>query len=590
MAELPRYQRPGVLLQEMPNFDRANTREALRGAGILNDNLNQLSQWALGRSEVEAKERGEQYGAENPVSMEQLKDGTASLAPKGSVYGETARKLQIDGLVTDLSIESDRRLNDLKGRVENGSTDIVGAVAEMKDIQDGYSTALGKLEPVAERKLRAHVATTQNSALQVMQTAALKRERENRKVSIDQWVDVDARNLMRDHIEAGDTVDPNTGQKITPTMRIKTLEMTLRGALAGVGDDAFAREASKRFMEAAKEERLNALVKVAGDPDFARTPDGKFDPIGAVNRVDKGDFGRHTSVYKDMAVEEQAKVRLALRGAAADRYTADQHGIAEQKRTDTLQVNKLVTEYPTAKPGRRREIEGQLTQLSVRSDAISGQGINALKKSLKEGDGTGKANEAGETRMRLDILAGRIKTPEQVWETGLRYGVTPKQVNEVLGFYVARENREEGQADKRLRAAAGLVPGQTNVAPKRADAYISMTREAEVQYQGALATHNQDPKKNPAPDRAVIAEEIVKRRQESPHAKAVENGLKSLNDTYGTNAPKYKTGITFDENTNKDEARAAMERAKVPKPIIDSAIRQLEDVEQRQRQLNSLRN
>jgi len=590
MAELPRYRRPGVLLAEFPRSDPVHIKEATRGSLQLNESLNRLSSWAYEQAAKEAHAAGEQYGAENPVTPQQLLDGTASLAQRGSIYGEAARGIQLDALTTDVEIEAQGRLSDIKGRAEAGELDAIGAMSEIKDVQDGYAEALRKVDPKASNKFRARVATAGNSLLLSIQETAAKRAIERNKLNVDNWIDTVAGDQVSPAIEAGDTVDPESGQRVTPADRLKLLRRTLVEATTAIGDPEYARGARKRFDDIVEKAQVDALVKVAGSPDFARTPDGRFDGVGAVARADKGDFGRHTSVYAAMPSDQQAKVRLAIRQASADRYTAGQHEAAELKKADELKVNQLVIEYPAAPPARKRQIESALQAISTTTGAITGAGINHLKESVKpKGDGTVKPNEVGETRLRMDIASGKIRTPEQYWDTAQRYGVSPKQVNEVFSFFITRQNRGEQQADSRLRTAAGIAPGMINPSSGRADAYISLTRQLDTEYSKALKAHQEDPKVNPAPDREGLAEELVRRRQESPKQKAIDATLKGLNDQWGTAGTAKKTGVTFTEDMDVNEVRQALTKQGIPKSNIESIIRSLQSVEAQRRQLNDLR-
>jgi hypothetical protein len=594
MAEpLPRYRKAGVLLADMPRLDFGDRREAARSLSTLDERLGQLSQWALGEATDRAKAEGLQYGAENPVTVQQLNDGTAFFQPRHTVFGDAARSAQVASLTSDIELESQQRINELKVGVERGNVDMTTARNELQALLDGSGKALAGIDPKASLKLRATLGATANSAYLAMTQSFIKRETENRKIAVDGWLRDHVAEQVRAHVQAGDTVDPDGGKVVTADDRINaTLRSTLVSQLVNIGDDVYARQARTEFEKIVKDARIDALVKVASDPAFARDRDGKFDPLGAVVRLDKGDFGAYTGMYRAMPADDQAKVRTALRAAAADRWTAQEHVRAEVKRESTLEVNGLVREFATANPARSREIAARLGTISVTTDAISGAAINALIKEKKEGAGSGKgdASEVAETKLRLDIINGRIRTPELLWAKGLEYGAKPKQINEVLSFFVGRQNRAETEADRRLRTAAGLAPGVLNPAAGRADAYISMTRQLDEQVRLQTEAHRADPAKHPAPDREALAETIVKKRQESPILRGIENQVKSLNDQYGTAGLRKKTGITFDEDTDVSDARKALGQVGVSKAEIENVVKELQAIQQRRRQLNQLRN
>src|SRR5687767_14259102 len=92
---LARYRKAGVLLADIPRLDLADHRESARSLGTLDERLSQLSQWALGEAVERAKREGLQYGAENPVTIQQLKDGSAEFQPAGTAFGDSARAMQV---------------------------------------------------------------------------------------------------------------------------------------------------------------------------------------------------------------------------------------------------------------------------------------------------------------------------------------------------------------------------------------------------------------------------------------------------------------------------------------------------------------
>lgn len=595
MAELPQYRRAGVLTAGIGRVDLAGDREGLQFAGALGEKLDRMSQWAFGEAMDQAKEQGLQYGAENPVTMQQLRDAvTAGVSPdklfqkKGTAFGDAARAMQVASITADVELDAQTRLNALKQGVERGDLELTDAQKQIQAMLDGYGQTMAGVDPKASLKLRASLGTAANSAFLSMSNTYAKKQDELRKIGVDNWITTTVAEQVRSHIEAGDTVDPETGNKVTPLQRIDaTLRRTMLASVANIGDPVYARQAIKEFDKVVSDARVNALTKIAQDPKFAVDRDGNFDPLGAVQRADRGDFGQYSSVFNAMPADEQAKVRTALRQAAADRWTAEQHVRSQRKESDTLEVNGLIREFYSANPARSREILGRLDSIATSTGAISGKAIQELVKSRRDGDGP--SNERGEFVLRTEVLNGKIRTPEQLWERSVALGVRTKQANEVLGFFVSRQNEDERDAERIARAAARIVPGTVNPTAAQNNAYFAITREIDRQFNAQLEAHRADPAKSPAPVRSVIAGMVARKRQEAQPSRGIEQRITELNALYGAGGSVKSTGVTFTPDSNLADIRAALKRDGVPEKDLKLIEQKMNEISALQRSLDALR-
>jgi hypothetical protein len=599
MAELPRYRKAGVLLADVPRIDFAGQRSSAEFSGMLAKNLDRMSQWAFGEAADRAKEEGLQYGAENPVTQKQLLDAiTAGEDPnklfqkKNTIFGDAARLSQVASLTSEIEMTAQQQINMLKLGVERGEVDLPKAQSEIQAILDGYGKSLVNVDPKASLKLRASLATNANAAYLSMTRSHFKRQDDLKKQAVDQWIDVTLPDQIRTIIEAGDTVDPTTGGKITVQQRIDaTVRQTLLNNLNTITDPVFARQAMVRYDKIVSDARVDALANIANDPEFGRDLiTGRFSYIQAIRRIDAGDYGPYSSVYAAMPEQEKAKVRQAVRQSNADRWTAEQHDQAAQKNSDTLEVNGLVTEFITAGPARSREIRSRLNQISVTSGAITGKAINELVKQKSAGEGA--ANPRSEFLLRSEIFSGRIRSPEQVWERGSAMGLPGKKINEALGFFITRDNRSVSESERIIMNAARIVPNTINPSAARAESYSSMSRQVDVEYSRQMDAHRADPKNNMPPDRAQIAEGVVKKRAESGPQKMIENNIGALNLSYGVNGSIKKTGITFTEDMTLQDVMDALVRDGVigKNKVVPSDIKQAFDaIERSRRRLNSMR-
>lgn len=481
MAELPRYRKAGVLLADVPRIDFVGQRSAAEVSGQLAKSLDRMSNWAFGKAAEQAKEEGLQYGAENPVTQRQLLDAvTAGEDPdklfqkKNTVFGDAARAAQVAALTSEIEMTAQQQINMLKLGVERGEVDLPKAQSEIQAILDGYGKSLVNVDPKASLKLRASLATNANAAYLSMTQSHFKRQDELKKQAVDQWIDVTLPDQIRTIIEAGDTVDPTTGGKITVQQRIDaTVRQTLLNNLNTITDPVFARQAMVRYDKIVSDARVGALTKIAMDPAFARDPvTGKFNPLGAVTRADAGDFGAYSSVFAAMPADEQLKVRTALRQASADRYTAEQRAEAEVRQRDQLEVNNLVVEYAGAQGDRQRAIVLRLREISTTSGAITGTAINTLVKAKRDGDGG--ASDTAELHAQTLIRRGGVTSIDEVIRRVP--GLSTKQIKRLGDMIMDAGDRQLTQALNRM---AGIPDGPVAMSDEKARKKELIYREAE---------------------------------------------------------------------------------------------------------------
>jgi hypothetical protein len=482
LAELARYRKAGVLLADVPRIDFSGQRSAAEVSGQLAKSLDRMSQWAFGEAAEQAKAEGLQYGAENPVTQQQLLDAvTAGENPdklfqkKNTVFGDAARVAQVAALTSEIEMTAQQRMNMLKLGVERGEVDLPQAQSEIQALLDGFGKSLVQVDPRASLKLRASLATNANAAYLSMSQSYFKRVDEQKKQAVDQWIDVTLGEQVRTIIEAGDTVDPTNGGKITVQQRIDaTVRQTLLNQINTISDPVFARQAMTRYSKIVSDARVDALTKVASSPEFARDPrTGKFDPVAAVARADTGDFGAYSSVFKAMPADEQLRVRTGLRQASADRWTAEQRAEAQVKQTETLEVNELVSQFPTANGEVSRKILTRLREISTSSGAISGSAINALVKSRKDGDGEGTGNMAVQLEAENFVRRGGATSIDQVMR---RYpGLKAKQVARLSDMIL---DDGEKRLNKEINLQAGIPDGVVQMTGDQQRRKLALEREA----------------------------------------------------------------------------------------------------------------
>jgi hypothetical protein len=488
----------------------ANFREAYKGSAQLNESLNQLSRWAYAEAEREAKDKGEQYGAENPVTVQQLLDGTASLAQKGSIFGEAARKAQLDSLTTDVEIEAQNRLAGIKAKAKAGDIDAIGALAEIKDMQDGYSSALAKVDPRASNKFRGSIATAGNSILLDIQEDAAKKELSRKKIMVDTWVNDTVPDMIRSHLDAGDTTDPESGRQITPQMRIAAMKSTLRGALVAIGDDAYARMTMKQFDETVTKAQVNAISQFAVSDEFIQG-----DPSGALSRVRSGQLGRYSSTYQALPEDKRESVRTNIMQEIGRIHTLSERKEKDNEQARKNEVYNLLSRYWPMPEGKAKA--------ALRAEVVSkGSGLISFDqlKTLLKPEGTGEAKENVSLEIRAIDLVRRGGLTDLAEVARRAPGLQPKQLKRVQDMIYDAGDR---QLREGVRTMAGIPDGMVQLNGDQQRRFMALTQKVDQLKADAIA-------RTGSYDSAAILGQLRDAREQVTANKEVDAARKKLQE------------------------------------------------------------
>lgn len=473
MAEaLPRYQRAGVLLADIPRIDFGDRRESARSLSSLDERLGQLSQWALGEAVDRAKEEGLQYGAENPVTLRQLKDAEDAgrtpaelFAKRGTVYGDAARSMQAVSITADIELDVQERVNRLKLGLERGEVDIFKARDELKAMIDGSSKALVGIDPKASLKLRASLGALGNSAMLSMTQTYLKREDERKRVAIDDWISNVVPEQVRMHFDAGDTADPETGRVITPQQRIVAiLHSTLREQLAGMPDE-FARQADKRFADVLSRARINAVSAFVTRDDFILG-----DPAAALTRIRSGNMGQYSGTYQAMPESEREAVRKNFMEEIGRVHTLTERSTKQAEDAAKRNVYDSLARYWSMRDGPQKD--------ALKNEIVaSGRGVlsfDQLKSLLKPAGEGEKENVSLEIRAIDLVRRGGVTDLAEVQRRVP--GLQPKQLKRLQDSIYDGGDR---QLRDGVRNLAGIPDGLVQVNGDQQRRYAALTSEME---------------------------------------------------------------------------------------------------------------
>jgi len=553
MAEsLPRY-RSRALLGDVPRLDFAAGREQVRLQSQFTETLNRMSQFAFGVAEEEAREKGLQYGAENPVTAEQIREASASgrdpetlfQGKRGvfgrTVFGEAARAAQVASVASEIQAEAQSKMGALIVGVERGEVDLDAARNDIQSMLDGYSNALIKVDPKTSIRLRAALATDANSTFLKITQTYFKKQDELRKVGVDAWLNNVLPGMIQAHIEAGATLDPGGG-KITPQQRIDTLKPILMNQLAQIGDDTYARQAMDKFDKTVSRARVNAVSSFVSQDEFMR------DPSGALTRIRAGNLGSMSDLYKSMPAEEQEAVRKNFMEEAGRIHTLTERAVKDSEDKAKNDVFDLAAKYWLMPDGPARDV--------VRNKIIeAGRGVmsfdqlHSLMRATDEKENVPLEIEAQRLIRRTgvtDISEIQRRVP----------GLQPKQLRRLQDMILDAGDRRLREG---IRTMAGIPDGLVQMTGDQQRRFQALTEEAERLKSEAIA-------KTGAYDPTIVLGELRGAKERITADKAVDDAKAAL-EGYGA-----QKGVKLDENTSEKE----LARMKFTAPEI-------REIERRQR-------
>lgn len=337
MAELPRYRPLGVSIGSMPsvNFIQTGAAEAQVYDNI-SKGLNAISEFVYERAVAEAEIAAVKYGAEIAPSVKQLEDASRTGVtldpdlPDGfTIFDQKARKTAIDVMQTNMEIAARNEISALS--IEAKDTDMTADEFQLQlnGIIDGYSSALGQVDPIAAVNLQAAITPVSNSKLITHANNMAAKAEAREKVAVSVGVDTII-NSVPDIVAAGNRVAQDG--TITTIDDLINAERDRISILAyGIEDEAFLSTRLKQFDDAVNEAKAQYVV------DWIRDSDS---PLDAVNQLTTGDIkDENVAILVSQMSPEQAEFAF---GKALSALSDEQSVIAANDDRDEKARKEMV--------------------------------------------------------------------------------------------------------------------------------------------------------------------------------------------------------------------------------------------------------
>jgi hypothetical protein len=153
------------------------------------------------RAETEAEIEGAEYGAENPITINQLKESAVtgvSATEKfdtNTVFGRSAKKVALESLGTELALTAKTQMSDLIKTATLKDTDIAEVSNDLKALTNEYVKIADNASPILGKKLYAELGTASAGYYSSYSKTSTARSIEKLQIRGALALDVDLKNM-----------------------------------------------------------------------------------------------------------------------------------------------------------------------------------------------------------------------------------------------------------------------------------------------------------------------------------------------------------------------------------------------------------
>ena len=172
MAEAPSYQRLGLMTRSMSRPTDYAARESIATTNNLINVIDNMYAKVSRQAAVEAEYAGIEYGAENPITLQQLKDSAlrgedpTDRFDTSTIFGRAAKASALEVLDNELTYEGRTRFATLDAELKAGKVDLTEYAERMNAVTAGLSGAAQEASPALAAKIRAELGVTAASYFQ----------------------------------------------------------------------------------------------------------------------------------------------------------------------------------------------------------------------------------------------------------------------------------------------------------------------------------------------------------------------------------------------------------------------------------------
>ena len=370
-----RYQPLGIQSATGWRVTSAGGEAAANAANTLAANLARMSDFAFAQGKQQAAVEGREYGAANPVTLEQLKQAQETGEPPQmpgntwSTYGRAAREGALFSLQKNISIDATQKINELRVRAETTEMPLADYKKELDSLTSGYVASVSQVSPYAAAKVHASIGATASHAYNTYATEAIKKHKAQEKVRTEIGVQgiIDGIPAIVESSVGADAAQVAPGSTEAPAPLENQLAaqrvMVMRYAYS-IGDAAMAKEKLKQFNDAVLTAKTAVIAKSLHGDDGTPTLENH-------NRIMRGDMSGNPTqpLWDSLDVEEKNQVKAAVRKQLTEKMALDSSVDGAKERDRKVAVDKARIDFVEAwSSGDRKAQEDALSSMKLNRD------------------------------------------------------------------------------------------------------------------------------------------------------------------------------------------------------------------------------
>lgn len=456
MAESVRYQGRRVALR-IPDAQAFEAQAIERGMGQLQQSLNRMTSFFAEQSRVQAKTQGEEYGAANAPTLEQIQDaretGEELKLPgnQNTLYGRAARQAAATVVASELELAAHKEMNATILDFENREANPAGLQDKLDAIILGYSSTFDESVPSMARSMKAKLALNAQTKYANYHSAYITNQKEKSKAA---WIansSLEFDNLPnlfkigivekdQEGIEVTRPVNPNDialfkFNKLNEMKNLGFSDSDINTWGKGFDSQILATASatlSDTVLATAKPQQIIRKIQIS---DLTGLPDNIAVPIKILQDGDRSlnDIARmlrsglseqinfenalEENRNKNTENNEEAFVSRANRAMLIGDTEEFNTAIQLLRQTNDAEANKLQKEFVSAGMRRTESDEEAKNFLIDRGDMLTIEDVNSVRDLLSNDDRVKYANRADtlqdeETKTAVTIMRGRFELPE----------------------------------------------------------------------------------------------------------------------------------------------------------------------------------
>ena len=200
MAESVTYQGRRVALR-IPEAQAFEAQAIERGQATLQRSLDRMTAFAAEQNRIVAKIEGEQYGAANAPTLEQIQaareTGEELKLPgdNNSLYGRAARQAAATVVASELELAAKQEMNAAILDFETREANPAGLQDKLDAIIQGYSSTFDESVPSMARSMKAKLALNANTKYASYHSSYIKNQKDKSKSAWMASAQIDLENM-----------------------------------------------------------------------------------------------------------------------------------------------------------------------------------------------------------------------------------------------------------------------------------------------------------------------------------------------------------------------------------------------------------